>query len=296
VGRTTNKARREQQAATAREKAAVARAEQQRADQRRRAITILGAVVAIAVLGAAIALVALTHKGKQSATGDRKAVPASVMKDIESVSPATMTAVGAGATDPLLPKKITDPPLTANGKPQVLFIGAEFCPHCAAERWPLIQALSRFGTFSNLSMVSSSSTDEYPNTPTFSFYKSGYTSKYLDFTSVEDEDRSGNQLESPTAAEGKLWVQHTGNPPSFPFVDYGGKFIQTSESYNPQSLAGKTQAQIASQLNDPTNSVTKSIVGSANVTTAAICTLTNNQPSSVCLTPTITNIQSELGG
>jgi hypothetical protein len=295
VGRTTNKARREQQAATARDKAAVARAEQQRADQRRRAITILSAVVAVAVFGALIAFVAINHKGKQSAAGGRAPVPASVMKDIESVTPATMTAVGAGSDSPLLPKRVSDPPLTSGGKPEVLFIGAEFCPYCAAERWPLIQALSRFGTFSNLSKISSSSTDVDPNTPTFSFYKSGYTSKYVDFTSVEDEDRSSNPLEKPTAAQGKLWVEHTGNPPGFPFIDYGGKFVQTSQSYDPGTLAGKTQAQIASQLNDPTNSVSKSIVGSANVTTAAICTLTHNQPSSVCLTPTITNLQSELG-
>jgi hypothetical protein len=32
----------------------------------------------------------------------------------------------------------------------MLYIGAEYCPYCAAERWPLVMALSKFGTFSNL--------------------------------------------------------------------------------------------------------------------------------------------------
>ena len=46
-----------------------------------------------------------------------------------------------------------DPPLwqaTVNGgppEPVVFFYGAEFAPYAAAERWPLVLALSRFGTF-----------------------------------------------------------------------------------------------------------------------------------------------------
>ena len=43
--------------------------------------------------------------------------------------------------------------LTADGKPLVLYVGAEYCPYCAAERCAMVQALSRFGTFSNLTFV-----------------------------------------------------------------------------------------------------------------------------------------------
>ena len=64
-------------------------------------------------------------------------------------------------------------------------MGAEYCPYCAAERWAMAVALSRFGTFSNLRLIHSSSADIYPNTPTLSFYKSSYTSKYVQFTPVE---------------------------------------------------------------------------------------------------------------
>ena len=40
--------------------------------------------------------------------------------------------------------------LTEHGKPEVLFYGIEACPLCAAERWPLIVALSQFGRFTGL--------------------------------------------------------------------------------------------------------------------------------------------------
>ena len=78
--------------------------------------------------------------------------------------------------------------LLVGGKPEVLFIGAEYCPYCAAERWALVMALSKFGTFSNVMGVISSSTDVNANTPTFSLYHSGYTSPYLSFVPVRDRD------------------------------------------------------------------------------------------------------------
>ena len=81
-----------------------------------------------------------------------------------------------------------------HGKPELLYIGAEYCPFCAAQRWAMVAALSRFGTFSNLSLTHSASADVYPDTPTFSFYQSTYSSKYLTFTSVETNtnEPSGN--------------------------------------------------------------------------------------------------------
>jgi hypothetical protein len=294
VGRETNRRRRERQAVSAREKAATARAAQQRTDQRRRAMTVLATVVTIAVVLAVVAVIAITQTRKNTTAGDRATLNPSVMSDVTNVSPATLQTVGKG-TSTLLPKPISDAPLTSHGKPQVLFIGAEFCPYCAAQRWPLIQALSRFGTFHGLQQISSSSSDVDPNTPTFTFYKANYTSKYVAFRPVEAEDRAQKKLESPTKAEAGIWVKYSGNPPGFPFLDFGGKFVQTSQSFDPGILAGKTQSQIASQLNEPTTPISQAIVGGANALTAAICTTTNNQPSSVCLSPAITNLQSEIG-
>ena len=90
---------------------------------------------------------------------------------------------------------------TANGKPQVFYDGAEYCPFCAAARWGMIVSLSRFGTFSGLKTVHSSTTDNPPNIPTWTFYGSTYTSKYINFTPVEE---TTNTIDSSTGNYGIL--------------------------------------------------------------------------------------------
>ena len=65
---------------------------------------------------------------------------------VTSVPAATLDQVGGGTvTAP--PTTISGAALTSGGKPEMLYIGAEYCPYCAAERWAMIVALSRFGTF-----------------------------------------------------------------------------------------------------------------------------------------------------
>jgi len=57
---------------------------------------------------------------------------------------------------------------------------------------------------------------------------------------------------------------------SVPFLDIGNRYILAGVQYNPQVLAGLSQAQIASQLANPASPVAKAIDGSANVIIAAI--------------------------
>jgi hypothetical protein len=282
VGRTTNKQRRDQQAASARERAAAARAEQKRQEQRRRAITIIGSVVGVAVVVVVIAIVAITHKSSTNTTsGNRAVASAAVVSDVTSVPAATLSKVGAGPVTAFPSPVSGQPPLTSGGKPEMLFIGAEFCPYCAAERWSMAVALSRFGTLNGFDTVSSSSTDVDPNTPSLDFDKYHYTSKYLTFTAVENEDRNHNALQKTTTAQDALWTKIDGSP-SYPFVDFGNKSAITGPSFDPATLKGLTQAQIASQLKNPTGKVSQAINGAANVITAAICQMTNNQPANVC--------------
>ena len=62
---------------------------------------------------------------------------------------------------------------TANGGPPlpvVFFYGAEFAPYAAVQRWPLILALSRFGTFNQLGLMQSSATTAFANLSTFTFW------------------------------------------------------------------------------------------------------------------------------
>lgn len=213
-----------------------------------------------------------------------KASPAgAITSQIANVPAATLNQVGIGsASGP--PKTLTTPPLTSNGKPRVLYIGAEWCPYCAAERWPLAVALSRFGTLGGLGEVTSSPTDVYPSTPTLTFHGATYSSSYLELTAKEifSNQVQGNSyapLDALDPADSQLY---TTQGSGFPFLDIGGKYLFNSASYDPGTLAGKTQAQIAAALSDPASPIAKAIDGAANLITAAICTVTGNQPAAVC--------------
>jgi Domain of unknown function (DUF929) len=206
--------------------------------------------------------------------------------------------VGTGplASTGLPIKGITDKPLTSNGKPEMLYIGATYCPYCGATRWGMAVALSRFGKFGPLKGIHSSSSDIYPNTPTLSFLHQQYTSKYLTFTPVENEGEQHQQLQALTKSQQALWVKYdtTNGSQGYPFIDFGNKTVLTGPMFSPQVLHGLTWAQVASRLKNPTDPVTSNITASANYFTAAICRMTNNQPGSVCKAGGIPSIESKL--
>jgi hypothetical protein len=174
----------------------------------------------------------------------------------------------------------------------MLYIGAEFCPYCAAMRWSMAVALSRFGTFSPLRGIHSSSTDVYPSTPTLTFYKSSYASRYLVFTPVENETVTQAPLQATTPEQQAIWDKYDAN--SYPFIDFGNKYLITSPIYDPGVLAGKSWSQVAAALHDPSSPVAQGALGAANYITAAICKLTGNQPASVCTAAPIPAVQAKL--
>jgi thiol-disulfide isomerase/thioredoxin len=217
-----------------------------------------------------------------------------VISSITSLPASELDAVGTGSANNLV-KRVTGSPLTGpNGHPEVFYMGAEYCPYCAAERWPMIIALSRFGTFSGLKTTSSSSTDIYPNTPTFTFHGATYTSQYVDFVSDETTDRNQNPLESPSSAQQALVNQYDTSG-SIPFVDFGNRYAFSGAMYLPDVLSGMSWKAVADSLAQPTSPQAKAILGSANLITAAICKLTADQPATVCSSSTIQNIEKTLG-
>ena len=78
-----------------------------------------------------------------------------IIDKVSSVPAALQDSVGIG-TATALPTAVNGKVISVDGKPEVLYVGAEYCPFCAAERWPLMIALSRFGTFSGVGLTHSS--------------------------------------------------------------------------------------------------------------------------------------------
>jgi hypothetical protein len=222
-----------------------------------------------------------------------------VLADL-AVPAATLDAVGSPRSDSL-PGAISGTPVLEDqdGKPLITYVGAEYCPYCAAERWALAVALTRFGSFSRLSATHSAGTDVYPNTQTLSFYGSSYSSPFVDFQPVEEAtnqvvDGSYQTLQTPTGAQRALMAKYD-SAGSIPFLDIANKYVVTGASFSPQVLQGLSRAQIAAQLSDPSSPVAQAIDGTANDITAAICNVTGNQPSSVGNSSAIAAIAMSLG-
>ena len=281
---------------SARARIAEQQAAARKAEQRRRLYAVTGSVVGVLVIIAAIFIVKSfqTH-AKQGGTGS---LTSSTFKGVTTVPAATLNSVGAGPLPATgLPiKGITDNVLTSSGKPDMLYIGAEFCPYCAAMRWSMAVALSRFGTLGPLSGIHSSSTDVDPNTATLTFKNQKYSSKYLTFTPIENEDVNHKALQNPTSAQKALWAKYdsANGGLGYPFIDFGGKIVLTGPLYNPAVLKGLTWSQISNQLSNPNSTVTKNVLGAANYVTAAICKMTNDTPSTVCKAGAIPAIESKL--
>ncbi len=298
------------QGSTRQQRIAAQRAAARRAEIRNRILIATGSVVVVVAIVLAFVLVKVNSHGKaatSSANGPTGTALATVVKDTTTVPASTLNSVGAGSGVTGLPKSISGAALKSGGKPEMLYMGAEYCPFCAAERWGMVVALSRFGTFKNLSTTHSASGDEFPNTSTWTFYKSSYTSKYLTFSPVEMQTNklaSGGQsyttLQTPTAAQNALLDKYDAPPyvassdkGAIPFIDIGNKYMISGSSYSPQILQGKTWSQIATALKDPSSPIAKAIDGTANYITAAICKVTGNQPASAC-TPAVKKLEAKL--
>jgi hypothetical protein len=284
----------------------------EQAQVRKRRLWLAGGSI-VAVIAVVVAFVLASSNGGSSGSTSGSTAPAptgsavtSVLGQLTSVPAATLDQVGAGTTA-ANPTSITGAALTSGGKPEVLYIGAEYCPYCAAERWAMIVALNRFGTFSGLAPIRSAAKDgggnaePFPLTPTWTFAKSSYTSSFVTFTPVEGYTNIPDKatgfytvLQPPTAAQQALLNKYdAANQGAIPFIDYGNRYVSVGASYNPAILSPLTWAQIAADLHDPSSSVAKSVLGTANFATAAICSLTNDQPASAC-TATVRALQAKI--
>ncbi len=304
--------------ASRREKIAAQRAADRRAARRRRILIASGSILVVIAIVVAFIVIKANSKppAASGSNGPTGAALSSVVSNVTTVPASTLDTVGSGGgqfTGKIQTITTGGAALTANGKPELLYMGAEYCPYCAAERWAMIVALSRFGTFSGLATVHSAAangagnSEPYPNTPTWTFANAKYTSQYLTFTSIEGQTNipdtstgTYTTLQTPTKAQTALLTKYDGPPyvssseaGSIPFLDFGNKYVSIGASYNPGVLSGLSWSTIAADLHNPNSTVAKAIDGTANYITAAICKMTGNQPASAC-TATVQSLEGSL--
>jgi Domain of unknown function (DUF929) len=275
----------------------------------------LGAIFVVVIVVLVLVLVGTNQGTPAQKVSKQTAIQtANLVAQVTSVPESVFAKVGLPSEIVNYPAKIksSQKPLTSKGLPVMLYMGAEYCPFCGAERWAMIMALSKFGTFTGLKTTYSSATDFAADTPTFTFYTAKFTSPYLVFEPYElatnQPAASGsscnvngyaclmippqslyNLLESKAIAGSDAG--------SFPFMDFGNKLYQAGAGFEDQPLAlqGYTYSQVASQLYDPSSAVAQAEVGSANYITAAICAITGNKPGNVCSAAYIKSAQKKAG-
>ena len=263
---------------------------------------IIGSIVlgVAVVIGVFVVLSNLQGAASKQQEQQTKQQGTAAFKTVSSLDNQTFGSIGAGSVTPgyLHPVK-TAVLKGADGKPEIFYAGGEYCPFCAAQRWGMIAALSRFGTLSPLTPISSSES----NISTFTFEGYKYSSPYIDLVAKEISGQSQTtSLDTLTTQEQQIFntydtAQYMGQNASvgaIPFISIANQYVSQGAYYSPTVLQGQSYQQIEQQLQEPTTDVAKGIVGTANYLTAAICKVTNNQPANVCTANPIPSLQSSL--
>lgn len=312
-----------QQSAPARSSGAQRRQARAQA-QRTKKIGWIAVGVVVVVVVALIIVKVTSSSSPTSATadaaGDHPALaPAAMVNPVTTVPTSVFNRIGVNAQRAAFVVTKKQPALTIGGKPRVVYVGAEYCPYCAAMRWSMVAAMSRFGTFKGLKETSSDAAEG--NIPTFSFLGSTYTSKYFTFSPYEEEDRNQNPLQPVPADVQKLYTTYDGSGASgtiyspggagIPFLDFGNRFVSSGDpSYlaaywnngtGPLENGGPGAIGIADAVHNPFSAVGTAISASnfivmANYISSAICSIDGNQPSKVCSSPGVVAAAKALKG
>ncbi len=284
---TSSRTHRTQGKPRARERIAAERAARKRAEARRRLLLAVGAITAVVATVATLVTLKLTATPAHLVASE-SAAPAAVARQVATVPAGVLDrASPARVATPLRQVPGAGPPLAVDGKPAIVFVSEESCPFCAAERWSLAVALSRFGTWNQLGVTRSAATDVFPNTATLSFRTARYQSTQLTLRTTELTDNAGHQLQTLSALGRQLigrydvppYVNSADQSGAVPFLDIGNRYVLAGAQYDPQVLAGLSAAQIAAQLRNPSSPVAQAIDGSAKVIITAINQVLHDQAS-----------------
>jgi thiol-disulfide isomerase/thioredoxin len=191
----------------------------------------------------------------------------------------------------------SDEPMLEGGKPLVFFMGAEWCPFCAAERWALVKATSRFGEWSGLrELLSRSGQDYFPSLPTYDLAGATYRSDYFVLRHKEVATVDGDPLQKLGSFEGHLVDDYDklGGVPFLFAAGTGGRYT-VDLGYSPGLLEGQKFGELrhAVATGAPTPAV-EAIDSQADAITALICKLDGARPASVCAKAPIPELGREI--
>jgi thiol-disulfide isomerase/thioredoxin len=214
----------------------------------------------------------------------RRAVSAAIYDGLATIPPAALAAAAHSLpTTGSYPTVVAHgPAVTADGKPVVLNIGAEWCPYCAAQNWSLVIALAQFGTFKDLTWVPSSAkvAEEYRSVPGFTFYRSDYSSNRLSLAALEIADVAEKPLQRPTAAEARLLSRYDSQE-GIPFLYLDGTAYLEGSGTSPQ-LLGHSFTAAAHSIIGGTSTLARTVDGNAGILISYLCQITHGQPARVC--------------
>lgn len=249
-----------------------------RRDKRTRVARIAGGIVlAVAVL--AIAVV-------------------SYMRSVNAHGTAAAASASLGLVVPARPSGTTgnfhavSAPYRQGRKPVLLFVSAQYCPFCGAERWSIVKALARFGTWSNLtSGRSSAGQSGFGAIPTYDLLTAQYQSRYVVFDHKDVADNAGRPLQTLSPNEQNLFNRYDPSG-GIPLVYIDG-YAMSGSGYSPAELQGNTFTTVQHGLQQNGNAAyVHDINGEANLLTALLCKADSNRPATTCTNPSIRSIEA----
>lgn len=167
--------------------------------------------------------------------------------------------------------EVSKEPMRRSGKLFVLFVGAEHCPFCAAERWAIVRALQKFGQWSDLTQTMSAARDEpFLNLPTYDFTEATYTSSHIEFVARELKNREFKPLQKLLKTEEKI-VRKFNPQKEIPFLLVAGRFMQLGAGFTPKTFIGHTFRQTETELKKAESEIRKTIDAEGNIIAALLC-------------------------
>lgn len=249
------------------------------------------AMVALVIVAVVVLFLARGSGSDANATAGSSTVAS-------STAPAGSQSLPAAASVALGQiRRESSEPMLDGGKPLVFFMGAEWCPFCASERWGLVKATSRFGKWSGLrELRSREGQDYFPALATYDLSQATYKSNYIDIRHIEVAKVDGTPLQKLGSYEEEL-VNGYDKLGSVPFLFAAGSpgRYTVELPYSPGLLGGQSFASLRKEVaaEAPTPAV-EAIDGQAEAITALICKIDGQQPASVCAKGSIPALEAGL--